>query len=150
LEFIKGTGGPAGAGSHEVTTFVAISMLFATLIGSLSFSGSIIAYLKLEGKFEKPVTFPGQHIVNGIILLAIAGLCGWLACDPSNSNATAAFIAMSLLVLFFGVAMVTPIGGADMPVVISLLNSFTGLAVAADGFAINNLAMVVGGTLVGS
>ena len=53
-------------------------MLFATLIGSLSFSGSIIAYLKLEGKFEKPHTFPGQNILNGLILLVILGLCGWL------------------------------------------------------------------------
>jgi NAD(P) transhydrogenase subunit beta len=125
-------------------------MLFATLIGSLSFSGSAIAYLKLEGKFEKPMTFPGQNILNGLILLVILGLCGWLTFNATAGNATTAFIVMFALALFFGVAMVMPIGGADMPVVISLLNSFTGLAVAADGFAINNLAMIVAGTLVGS
>jgi NAD(P) transhydrogenase subunit beta len=145
LEFIK----PPEPG-HSITTFIAISMLFATLIGSLSFSGSIIAFLKLEGKFEKPHTFPGQNILNGLVLLVIVGLGAWLTFNTSDSNTTTAFIIMAVLALFFGLAMVMPIGGADMPVVISLLNSFTGLAVAADGFAINNLAMVVAGTLVGS
>jgi NAD(P) transhydrogenase subunit beta len=139
LEFIKP--------DHDITTFIAVTMLFATLIGSLSFSGSIIAYLKLEGKFEKPMTFPGQNILNGLILLIILGLGVYLTGWGAN---TTAFVVMFLLALFFGIAMVMPIGGADMPVVISLLNSFTGLAVAADGFAINNLAMVVAGTLVGS
>ena len=142
LEFTK----PAG----DKSAFIAAAMLFATLIGSLSFSGSAIAYLKLEGKFEKPHTFPGQNILNGLILLVILGLCGWLTFNATGGNATMAFIVMFSLSLFFGVAMVMPIGGADMPVVISMLNSFTGLAVAADGFAINNLAMVVAGTLVGS
>ena len=145
LEFQRGAHRPEG-----ITAFIAGSMLFATLIGSLSFSGSIIAYLKLEGKFEKPHTFPGQNILNGLILLVILGLSGWLTLNASGGNATLAFMVMFALALFFGVAMVMPIGGADMPVVISLLNSFTGLAVAADGFAINNLAMVVAGTLVGS
>jgi len=140
-------------GSHSlvgITAFIAGSMLFATLIGSLSFSGSIIAYLKLEGKFEKPHTFPGQNFLNGLILLVILGLCGWLTFNASSGNASTAFIVMFCLALFFGIAMVMPIGGADMPVVISLLNSFTGLAVAADGFAIHNNAMIVAGTLVGS
>jgi len=145
LEFQRGAHSPAG-----ITAFIAGAMLFATLIGSLSFSGSIVAYLKLEGKFEKPHTFPGQNILNGLILMVILGLCGWLTFNASGGNATLAFIVMFSLSLFFGIAMVMPIGGADMPVVISLLNSFTGLAVAADGFAINNLAMVVAGTLVGS
>jgi NAD(P) transhydrogenase subunit beta len=155
LEFTKGAHGTEIAGITlpivtGTSAFIAGSMLFATLIGSLSFSGSIIAYLKLEGKFEKPHTFPGQNFLNGLILLVILGLCGWLTFNASSGNASTAFIVMFCLALFFGVAMVMPIGGADMPVVISLLNSFTGLAVAADGFAINNLAMVVAGTLVGS
>jgi len=155
LEFIKGAHQPEIAGLtlpelNGASAFIAGSMLFATLIGSLSFSGSIIAYLKLEGKFEKPHTFPGQNFLNGLILLVILGLCGWLTFNASGGNAVTAFIVMFSLALFFGIAMVMPIGGADMPVVISLLNSFTGLAVAADGFAINNLAMVVAGTLVGS
>jgi NAD(P) transhydrogenase subunit beta len=155
LEFSKGAqpltiAGIALPAIHETTAFIAGAMLFATLIGSLSFSGSIIAYLKLEGKFEKPMTFPGQNILNGLILLVILGLCGFLTFNASSGNAVTAFIVMFSLALFFGIAMVMPIGGADMPVVISLLNSFTGLAVAADGFAINNLAMIVAGTLVGS
>ncbi|MGP8019961.1 MAG: NAD(P)(+) transhydrogenase (Re/Si-specific) subunit beta [Limisphaerales bacterium] len=143
LEFLRRAHSPEG-----ITAFFAVTMLFATLIGSLSFSGSIIAFLKLEGKFEKPHTFPGQNFLNGLVLLVILGLCGYLiAGETSNSTA---FIIMFALALVFGVAMVMPIGGADMPVVISLLNSFTGLAVAADGFTINNLSMIVAGTLVGS
>jgi proton-translocating NAD(P)+ transhydrogenase subunit beta len=145
LEFLR-----RAHGSEDVAAAITIPMLFATLIGSLSFSGSIIAWMKLEGKFEKPHTFPGQNFLNGLILLVILGLCGWLTFNATGGNAVTAFIVMFCLALFFGIAMVMPIGGADMPVVISLLNSFTGLAVAADGFAINNLAMVVAGTLVGS
>ncbi len=143
LEFLRRANSPEG-----ITTFFATTMLFATLIGSLSFSGSIIAFLKLEGKFEKPHTFPGQNVLNGLILAVILGLCvyltGWVTTN------TTAFIVMFLLALVFGVAMVMPIGGADMPVIISLLNSFTGLAVAADGFTISNISMIVAGTLVGS
>jgi H+-translocating NAD(P) transhydrogenase subunit beta len=155
LEFLKGAQPHQLAGVdlpvlHDPGAAATIPMLFATLIGSLSFSGSIIAYLKLEGKFEKPHTFPGQNILNGLILLVIIGLCGWLTFNATGHNAIVAFIVMFSLALFFGIAMVMPIGGADMPVVISLLNSFTGLAVAADGFAINNNAMIVAGTLVGS
>ena len=133
-----------------VTAFIVVPMLFATLIGSLSISGTLNAYQKFQGKFERPVTFPGQNGLNGLILLVILGLCGWLISSTAAAHASTAFVVMFLLALFFGIAMVMPIGGADMPVVISLLNSFTGLAVAADGFAINNTAMIVAGTLVGS
>jgi NAD(P) transhydrogenase subunit beta len=136
--------------AEAIAVSAAVPMLFATLIGSLSFSGSIIAYLKLEGKFEKPMTFPGQNFLNGLVLLVILGLGGWLTFNASASNSATAFIIMFALALAFGVAMVMPIGGADMPVVISLLNSFTGLAVAGDGFVIDNLSMIVAGTLVGS
>jgi NAD(P) transhydrogenase subunit beta len=153
LEFIRAAKPPEIGGiplPYEPAMALTIPMLFATLIGSLSFTGSIIAYLKLEGKFDKPVTFPGQNVLNGLILLVILGLCGWLTFHATGGGAVAAFIVMFALALFFGIAMVMPIGGADMPVVISLLNSFTGLAVAADGFAVNNTAMIVAGTLVGS
>jgi proton-translocating NAD(P)+ transhydrogenase subunit beta len=143
LEFLRRSHSLEG-----ITVAAAVPMLFATLIGSLSFSGSIIAFLKLEGKFEKPHTFPGQNFFNGLVLLVILGLCGYLI-GRQSANSTA-FVVMFALALFFGVAMVMPIGGADMPVVISLLNSFTGLAVAGDGFVINNLSMIVAGTLVGS
>jgi NAD(P) transhydrogenase subunit beta len=142
LEFLRRANSPEG-----ITTFFAVTMLFATLIGSLSFSGSLIAFSKLQGYLEKPHTFPGQNILNGFILAAILGLCVYLTGWGAN---TALFVTMFALALVFGVAMVMPIGGADMPVVISLLNSFTGLAVAADGFTINNISMIVAGTLVGS
>ncbi len=142
LEFLRRSHSLEG-----VSVSAAVPMLFATLIGSLSFSGSIIAFLKLEGKFERPHTFPGQNFLNGLVLLVILGLCGYLISGQTNSTA---FIVMFGLALLFGIAMVMPIGGADMPVVISLLNSFTGLAVAGDGFVINNLSMIVAGTLVGS
>jgi proton-translocating NAD(P)+ transhydrogenase subunit beta len=143
LEFLRRSHSLEG-----ITASAAVPMLFATLIGSLSFSGSIIAFLKLEGKFERPHTFPGQNFFNGLVLLVILCLCGYLI-EGESTNSTA-FIVMFALALFFGIAMVMPIGGADMPVVISLLNSFTGLAVAGDGFVINNLSMIVAGTLVGS
>jgi len=143
LEFLRRANNAEG-----ISAFFAVTMLFATLIGSLSFSGSIIAFLKLEGKFEKPHTFAGQNFLNGLVLLVILGLCAYLIAGQTTN--TTAFIVMFGLALMFGVAMVMPIGGADMPVVISLLNSFTGLAVAADGFTIDNLSMIVAGTLVGS
>ena len=122
-------------------------MVFAALIGAQSFSGSIIAFLKLEGKFEKPLTYPGQQIANGVLLVAMLALGVKLAVSTVAVGALVAFVVFALA---FGVLMVLPIGGADMPVVISLLNSFTGLAVAADGFAIENVAMIIAGTLVGS
>jgi NAD(P) transhydrogenase subunit beta len=123
------------------------AMVFAGVIGAMSFSGSIIAWMKLEGKLEKPLTYPKQQLINACTigsvvvlgaLLAFAWHIPWL------------FLLCCVLALVFGVMMVLPIGGADMPVVISLLNSFTGLAVAADGFAISNVAMIIAGTLVGS
>ncbi|MEQ1859867.1 MAG: NAD(P)(+) transhydrogenase (Re/Si-specific) subunit beta [Chthoniobacteraceae bacterium] len=123
------------------------AMLFAGLIGAVSFSGSIIAFAKLEGHFEKPITYPGQQFANAALILLIVALGIALAIATQN---IALFILFLLLALGFGVLMVLPIGGADMPVVISLLNSFTGLAVAADGFAISNLALIIAGTLVGS
>jgi NAD(P) transhydrogenase subunit beta len=122
------------------------AMLFAGLIGAVSFSGSVIAFAKLEGHFDRPVTYPGQQVANaGLIVLII--LVGVALAGGSGSWVLVLFLALSLV---FGVLMVLPIGGADMPVVISLLNSFTGLAVAADGFAISNLALIIAGTLVGS
>jgi NAD(P) transhydrogenase subunit beta len=134
--------GHASAGG----TFVA-AMLFAGLIGAVSFSGSIIAFAKLEGHFDKPVTYPGQQFVNAALLVLIAVLAFVIA---GASQHVAWFMLFLVLALGFGVLMVMPIGGADMPVVISLLNSFTGLAVAADGFAISNLSLIIAGMLVGS
>jgi NAD(P) transhydrogenase subunit beta len=142
LEFVHHSSTPEG-----ITHFFAITMLSAVLIGSVSFSGSLIAFAKLQGYLDKPVTFSGQQIVNGALLAVIAGLCLYLVGFPTNAGL---FVLLFVLSLVLGGLMVLPIGGADMPVVISLLNSFTGLAVAADGFTIDNIAMIVAGTLVGS
>jgi NAD(P) transhydrogenase subunit beta len=131
---------------HSVEIGPALSMLAATLIGSISFSGSLMAWAKLQGMVERPVTYPLQQVVNGALFLAIVGIAMYQLWQ-ANAMLFGIFFAISLV---FGVLMVLPIGGADMPVVISLLNSFTGLAVAADGYTINNIAMLIGGTLVGS
>lgn len=127
-------------------TFV-MAMLCAALIGAVSMSGSVIAFLKLEGRFDQPVTYPAQKLLNGGLSLLCLLLAAVMA---AGAHSVVLMVLFLLLALTLGVLMVLPIGGADMPVVISLLNSFTGLAVAADGFAINNVAMVIAGTLVGS
>ena len=127
-------------------TFI-VAMLCAALIGAVSLSGSIIAYLKLEGHFDKPVTYPAQQVMNGLLFVLSVVLALVMA---AGSHSMVLMVLFLVLALVLGVLMVLPIGGADMPVVISLLNSFTGLAVAADGFAIGNVAMIIAGTLVGS
>jgi len=118
------------------------------IIGSVSFAGSMIAWGKLNGKI-KDFSFSGQHIFNIVLLLVILGLAiyiiGWLP-----ENASLLFYAAFGLSLLYGVFFVLPIGGADMPVVISLLNSFTGVAAACGGFLYNNKVMLTGGILVGA
>jgi NAD(P) transhydrogenase subunit beta len=141
VEFFRLASGEGG-----VNMGIALAMLFATLIGSISFSGSIMAYAKLQGMVERPFTYPMQQVVNFALFVVLLGIAGYQLWE-ANSLLFGVFFGLSLL---FGVLMVLPIGGADMPVVISLLNSFTGLAVAADGFSISNIALIIGGTLVGS
>jgi NAD(P) transhydrogenase subunit beta len=102
-------------GPHEPSAFIAVCMLFATLIGSLSFSGSIIAYLKLQGKFEKPHTFPGQNLLNGLILLVILSLCGWLTFHAIGGGAVAAFIVLFALALFSVSPWSCPSAGPTCP-----------------------------------
>ena len=136
----------AGAvtGVAESTT---ISTLLDVIIGSVTFSGSIIAAGKLQGVITSaPVTFPGARAVN--LLLAALGLAGggYVIATPSLAGLWVVVVAS----LAFGVLMVLPIGGADMPVVISLLNAFTGTAVAMAGFVIGNWALIIAGALVGA
>jgi NAD(P) transhydrogenase subunit beta len=127
---------------------IAIAIVFATVVGSIAFNGSLVAFGKLQGWLsERPVTYPLQQVVNWVILSGIVLLAIYLAgVEPMPALFTVLFVSS----LLFGVLMVLPIGGADMPVVISFLNAFTGLAVAADGFVVDNEAMIIGGTLVGS
>jgi len=117
------------------------------LIGTVSFSGSLIAFAKLQGLINKSLRFKGQQLVNGLVfLLAIAHGVG-IVTGHDGMGAVVGFFGLSLL---FGVLMTVPIGGADMPVVISLYNAFTGLAVAFEGFVLQNPAMIIAGMVVGS
>jgi NAD(P) transhydrogenase subunit beta len=117
------------------------------LIGAVSFSGSLIAFAKLQGWLDKRFVFPAQRAVN-LVLLAAAVLTGiMLASGHASMPLIAAFFVLALL---FGLMMTLPIGGADMPVVISLYNAFTGLAVAFEGFVLGNEAMIIAGTVVGA
>lgn len=133
----------------DVSTFTAITVLLAILIGGVTFTGSLIAYGKLSETINSAaVVFTGQQIVNSLILIGIV-TCGYLfAVDPSADSQW--LYIMLGLALVFGVMAVIPIGGADMPVVISLLNSYSGLAACAAGFAINNNILIVAGSLVGA
>jgi NAD(P) transhydrogenase subunit beta len=119
------------------------------LIGSISLSGSLIAWGKLDGRIKKPWRIRGRQILNALVfLIAVAlGLYAVIASSEHAAEFTAAFFVVALL---FGVLMAMPIGGADMPVVISLYNAFTGLAVGLEGFVLQNPALMIAGMVVGS
>jgi NAD(P) transhydrogenase subunit beta len=121
--------------------------LVGALIGAVSFSGSLIAFAKLQGWMDRRFVFSGQRIVNALVLLLALACLGALANDILLPWLIVAFFALALL---FGVLMTLPIGGADMPVVISMYNAFTGLAVAFEGFVLGNEAMIIAGTVVGA
>ncbi len=124
-----------------------IEMSIGAAVGAITFSGSIIAFLKLRGIMSgSPITFPGQHILNLLILISIIGITYFL-CVNQSSNLFWALILISFLV---GVLLIIPIGGADMPVVISMLNSYSGWAAAGIGFTLENTALIITGALVGS
>jgi NAD(P) transhydrogenase subunit beta len=118
------------------------------VIGSVSFAGSAVAFAKLQELMTgTPITYPRQQVVNALIAAAIVVFA---IAVLAIASVPLTFVPLMLLALILGVAFVLPIGGADMPVVISLLNACTGLAVAASGFTLNNFALIVAGTLVGA
>ena len=124
-----------------------IEMSIGAAVGAVTFSGSIIAFLKLRGLMSgAPITFPAQHILNLIILISIVALTYFL-CVTQSSNLFWTLITISFLV---GILLIIPIGGADMPVVISMLNSYSGWAAAGIGFTLENTALIITGALVGS
>lgn len=124
----------------------AISILLGTVIGSITFSGSMIAFGKLQGLISgRPVRFP--RALQVVLALGVLGSAGYLATGPINLPLFLTAFAMALV---FGVGLVLPIGGADMPVVISLLNSFTGTAAAFTGFVLGNNVLIIAGALVGA
>jgi NAD(P) transhydrogenase subunit beta len=135
---------PAG-GHIEPETMGAI--LFSALVGSISFSGSLVAFGKLQELLPgRPLVFPAQQIVNGLLFAALVGV--GIAAGATEAGPWTVVLLVGALA--FGVLLVLPIGGADMPVVISLLNAFTGLAAASAGFVLENTALIIGGTLVGA
>ena len=139
---------PGTAFSDLVSVGYYITIVAGAIIGTISYTGSIIAWGKLNGRI-KDFSFKGQHIVNMIVLvLTIASAV--LAYHSNIGNIYLPFILIGFFALIYGVLFVLPIGGADMPVVISLLNSFTGVAAACGGFMYDNKAMLTGGILVGA
>ncbi len=133
--------------SSNPATYITLEVLLGVLIGTVSFSGSAIAYAKLQELMTgRPVTYPGQQIFNGLMGIAALGFIVTMLVTGSM------VLLWALLAVSFvlGIAFVLPIGGADVPVLISLLNSFTGLAVAASGFTLGSNLLIVAGTLVGA
>jgi NAD(P) transhydrogenase subunit beta len=156
IALYNGMGGGAAAAIAAVELYRGGSESYATstlavvggIIGSVSFSGSAIAFGKLQGLITRSIRFSGQQVFN-LLLLAAALVLGAMVAFGLNATppVITAFFALALLL---GLTMTLPIGGADMPVVISLYNALTGLAVAFEGFVLNNAAMIIAGTVVGS
>ena len=136
-----------GRAEFNSQTFLVLAILGA-LIGSVSFSGSLVAFAKLQGWLRRPMRFPGQQIFNIVVFLVAIGF-GALLLTQGEFSGTVILIFF-IAALAYGVLMALPIDGADMPVVISLFNALTGLAVAFEGFVLNNAAMIIAGTVVGS
>ncbi|HSR84666.1 MAG TPA: NAD(P)(+) transhydrogenase (Re/Si-specific) subunit beta [Streptosporangiaceae bacterium] len=149
-----GGGAAALVGVHDymnagarVSATTSVTTLLDVIIGAVTFSGSLIAAGKLQGLITSaPVTFPGARIVNLLLAAVALGLGAFVIASPS----VGLLLIIIVAALAFGVSMVMPIGGADMPVVISLLNAFTGTAVAMAGFVIGNWALIIAGALVGA
>ncbi len=138
----------ARAGVTPLTHFEMGALVLEVLLGYLTFTGSLMAFGKLQELLpSRPMVYKGQNAVN-LTLFAVAVACGvWLVADPSK---TALFPVLAALSLLFGVLLIIPIGGADMPTVISLLNSYAGLSASAMGFVLNNPLLIVAGALDGS
>ena len=143
-EFLKGV-----TGGVTPPLDVAITTQLTLLVGAVTLTGSLIAYAKLQELMPgRAIVFPGQKLLNGAMFVTILGLGAWLVATPTAP--LWAFHAVWALSLLIGVLLVIPIGGADMPVVISLLNSYSGIAGSMTGFVIHNDVLIIAGALVGS
>ncbi|WP_339880498.1 NAD(P)(+) transhydrogenase (Re/Si-specific) subunit beta [uncultured Algoriphagus sp.] len=133
---------------ESIELVTVISIIVSVFIGGLTFTGSLIAYLKLNGNISgSPITFKGQHAINLILFLGFLTAAVFTVIDQTDPMLIIILIVISLLL---GILTVIPIGGADMPVVISLLNSYSGMAACATGFILNNNVLIVAGSLVGA
>ncbi|WP_445664443.1 NAD(P)(+) transhydrogenase (Re/Si-specific) subunit beta [Fodinibius sp. AD559] len=134
--------------ASAIATQDLVTIGLSILIGSITFTGSFIAFGKLKGFISgNPITFPGHNIFNGLLTIGTLGLVGWLTYDPTSQLI---FWMLFGIALLLGILTVIPIGGADMPVVISLLNSYSGIAASMAGFVINNNLLIISGALVGA
>jgi NAD(P) transhydrogenase subunit beta len=133
-----------------------IELFIGTFVGAITFSGSVIAFGKLSGKYKfrlfqgAPVSFAGQHMLNLVLAIAMFGLGLAFCFAPGNEPAWIPFALMAAIAFVLGVLIIIPIGGADMPVVVSMLNSYSGWAAAGIGFSLNNSMLIIAGSLVGS
>lgn len=135
-------------GTEPLATSVAVAAVISGLIGAVTFSGSMVAFAKLQELLKgTPVLLPARHLLNAGLALAALGAGAWLVLGTSMPLT---YTLLSLLALGLGVLLVLPVGGADMPVVIALLNAFSGVAAAATGFVIDNTVLIITGSLVGS
>lgn len=134
---------------HQVLdNITAVTLLLSVIIGSITFTGSYIAFAKLNGTVKGgSVTFKGQHLLNAVLFVLMIIFSALMVYDPQNEIY---LIAILIIALVLGVLVVIPIGGADMPVVISLLNSYSGIAAAATGFVLDNNVLIITGALVGA
>ncbi|HEX7004784.1 MAG TPA: NAD(P)(+) transhydrogenase (Re/Si-specific) subunit beta [Trueperaceae bacterium] len=133
----------------EVPTFTAVAIFFTILVGAVAFTGSVVAYGKLAERIPgRPIQFSGQQWANALLALAIVATGLLFIATPETSYPI--FVVLMLLSLLLGVLAVIPIGGADMPIVVSLLNSYSGVAASAAGFIIGNNVLIVAGSLVGA
>lgn len=142
-----------GPGSESIPTQTGVTVMLGTLVGGVTFSGSFVAFAKLQGLMTgNPVTFRAQNVVNALLFLAVlaVGVVALGALSPDFLDSRSAFYLFCGLALALGILLVVPIGGADMPVVISLLNSYSGLAASAAGFVIGNMVLIISGALVGA
>ena len=131
----------------DASTAVVIFTVFTVVVGCVSFSGSIITFLKLQELMTtRPVVFPGGRFVIAATLASVLGVSGWVVV----ALGTTPLLILAALSLLFGVLFVLPVGGADVPIVISLLNAFTGLTVAASGYVLSSTLLIIAGTLVGA
>ena len=131
----------------DATIAEVIFTVFTVVVGCVSFSGSIITFMKLQELMTtRPVVFPGGRFVIAATLAAVLGASGWVV----TALGTTPLLVLAVLSLLFGILFVLPVGGADVPIVISLLNAFTGLTVAASGYVLNSTLLIIAGTLVGA
>ncbi|HEY1239977.1 MAG TPA: NAD(P)(+) transhydrogenase (Re/Si-specific) subunit beta [Bryobacteraceae bacterium] len=134
--------------ADELRGFIIVALVIETLLGYLTFTGSLMAMGKLQEVLpQRPITYRNQNAVNFVLFAIAAALAVWLAIDPTQTQLFPIFAGLSLL---FGVLLIIPIGGADMPTVIAILNSYAGLSACAMGFALNSRLLVVAGALDGS